>query len=221
MKGVALNNVICIIVFKVNKKVIIAVVVVILLAVAGYLVFAKKNSSSSTTPPAATEQPQTASSLRDLIAQGISQSCTYSTDKSHGMIYLADGKIRGDFNVTSVGSNGQTQTSVSHMIIMENTNYLWTEGMKTGVKMAFDQNATPAPVTSNTPTNSFDANALNNYKCSPWVADESMFTLPAGVSFMTIASPVTSAGGNSSLCSKCDSLSGNNKIQCMAALNCK
>jgi hypothetical protein len=197
---------------KVNKKVIIGIIVLAVFLIGGYMVFAKKNPSSPTASPVATEQPQAPTSLRDLIAQGISQSCTYSTDKSNGMIYLAGGKIRGDFNVG---------TSVSHMIIMDSTNYLWTEGSKTGIKMAFDQNATPAPVTSNTPTNSFDANALNNYKCSPWVADNTMFTLPAGVSFMAVANPVSSGASNSSLCAKCDALSGDNKTQCMAALNCK
>jgi hypothetical protein len=162
-----------------------------------------------------------------LIAQGISESCTYSTDKSNGTLYLTSGKIRGDFNVTITDANNQTKTTVSHMIIMNNTNYLWTEGVKTGIKMAFDQNATPAPVTSNTPTNSFDANALNNYKCSPWVADPTMFVLPAGVNFMSFSTPAPAASGasssssNSSQCSYCNSLSGNSKTQCLAALNCQ
>jgi hypothetical protein len=207
----------------VNKKLIIGGLILIVLILVGYFLLGKKPASPSTSP-SATGQPQAASSLRDLIAQGTNQSCTYSTDNSHGMIYLADGKIRGDFNVTTTNANNQTQTSVSHMIIMNNTNYLWTEGTKTGIKMAFDQNATPAPVTSNTPTNSFDANALNNYKCSPWVADATMFTLPAEISFMTVNNPnITAPSGssNSSLCSKCDTLSGDSKTQCLAALNCK
>jgi hypothetical protein len=206
-----------------NKKVIIGAVILIVLILGGYFLLGRKPASPSTSPTG-TGQPQAATSLRDLIAKGISQSCTYSTNNSYGTLDLADGKIRGDFNVTTTDANNQTKTLVSHMIIMDNTNYLWTEGTKTGIKMAFDQNATPAPVTSNTPTNSFDANALNNYKCSPWVADATMFTLPAGISFMTVNNPnITAPSGssNSSLCSKCDTLSGDSKTQCLAALNCK
>lgn len=200
----------------------------ILLGVGAFFIFGRKSSAPATSSPTSGEQPSSMSTLRDLIAKGISQSCTYSTDRSYGTLYLSGGKIRGDFNVTVTGANNQTQTSVSHMIIMDSTNYLWTEGVKTGIKMSFDQNATPAPVTSNTPTNSFDANALNNYKCSPWVADESMFVLPAGVTFRTfnLPSPAASsaaapAGGSASQCSYCTSLTGNSKAQCLAALNCK
>jgi hypothetical protein len=125
-----------------------------------------------------------------------------------------------------LATDANGQTSVSHMIIMDNTNYLWTEGGSTGIKMAFDQNATPAPVTSNTATNSFDANALNNYKCSPWIVDSSKFVLPAGVTFRAFSMPATSAssvpttGSNSSNCSYCDSLTGDSKAQCLTALKC-
>ena len=205
-----------------NKKVIIVVAVLILLLVGGYFFMARR-PALVVTPGNTQEQATTPSSLRDLIAKGTSQSCTYSTDKSQGTIYLSGGKIRGDFNITAGEANGQT--TISHMIIMNNTNYLWTEGGKTGIKMSFDQNATPAPVTANTPTNTFDANALNNYKCSAWVADESLFTLPAGVQFMTFAAPAAGAspstGSNSSQCSYCDSLTGDSKTQCLTALNCK
>jgi Tfp pilus assembly protein PilX len=218
-----------------NKKIVTVIVVLLVLAIGAYGVYrVVKHFKRTSSPTSETEvQPsgsaETPSSLRDLIAKGISQSCTYSTDKSQGMIYLGDGKIRGDFNVTTVDADGQSQTTSSHMIIMNNTNYLWTEASSTGIKMSFDQNATPAPITSNTPTNSFDANALNNYKCSPWVIDQSLFTLPAGVNFRSfnlpspaaVGSGAPSTGTNSSQCSYCDSLSGDSKAQCLSALNCK
>jgi len=213
-----------------NKKVVIAIVVVIILLLGGYFLMKKGPASPSAVAPVPTQEQATSpSSLRDLIAKGVSQSCTYSTDNSQGTIYLGDGKIRGDFNVTTVDDSGQSQTTSSHMIIMDNTNYLWTEASTTGIKMSFDQNATPAPVTSNTPTNSFDANALNNYKCSAWTVDPSLFTLPTGVNFRTfnlpspaaVGSSAPSTGSNSSNCSYCDALSGDNKTQCLSALNCK
>lgn len=206
-----------------NKKVIIIAAFLILLLIGGYFLMKKGPASISTPAVTATqEQPTAASSLRDLIAKGISQSCTYSTDNSQGTIYMSGGKIRGDFNITDTQTPGKT--IASHMIIMNNTNYLWTEGSKNGIKMSFDQNATPAPVTANTPTNTFDANALNNYKCSAWVADDSLFVLPTGVQFMTFAAPVPGAspatGSASSQCSYCDNLTGDNKTQCLAALKC-
>lgn len=213
-----------------NKKVVVVVVAVIVLLIAGFF-FMKRGPASpgSSSTTLTQEQANSPTSLRDLIAKGISQSCTYSTDKSQGMLYLGDGKIRGDFNVTTVDANGQSQTTSSHMIIMDNTNYLWTEASATGIKMSFDQSATPAPVSSNTPTNSFDANALNNYKCSAWTVDSSLFVLPTGVNFRAFNLPSPAAAGssapttgsNSSNCSYCDSLTGDSKTQCLTALNCK
>jgi type IV secretory pathway VirB2 component (pilin) len=205
-------------IFKVNKKIVIGIIVLLLLAAAGYLVFAKK-PASSTTSPAQTAVAPALQSFRDLLAKGISQSCKYSTQNSTGTIYMSGGKERGDFTLVSTQTGGTPSTA--HMIIMDNTNYLWTDGMKTGVKMAFDPNATPAP--SATPATGFDANTKLNYQCSAWVVDSTLFTLPTGISFMAIANPkaAPSAGSNSSLCSKCDTLTGNSKAQCLAALNCQ
>jgi hypothetical protein len=204
-----------------NKKVAAIITAVLVIAVGAYGIYrvVKHFKRLSGTPVAQTATTESPTSLRDLIAKGISQSCTYSTDKSTGTIYLSGGKIRGDFNMTI-----DDKVSASHMIIMDNTNYLWTEGSKTGIKMAFDQTATPAPVTSNTPTNTFDANALNNYKCSAWISDSAMFTLPTGITFSSFnlpsATTKTSGGTAPSQCSYCDSLTGDSKTQCLTALKC-
>jgi len=218
-----------------NKKVL-AVIAILIIIVGGYGAYRVYKHFKRLASPASVVQTQTVTtsetatqSLRDLIAQGVSQSCNYSTDKSQGTLYLSDGKIRGDFNVTTVGSDGTTATTVSHMVIMDGTNYLWTDAMKTGIKVAFDQNATPAPATAPTPSSNFDANAKLNFKCSAWVADPSLFTLPTDVKFMSLGSAVTApvgsnapaAGSNSSNCSYCDALSGDSKTKCLTALNCK
>jgi hypothetical protein len=217
-----------------NKKIVTIVVVLLVLAVGAYgayRVVKHFKRPASPAPVTQTENPVTtetaAQSLRDLIAQGVSQSCTYSTDKSQGTLYLSDGKIRGNFNMTIVGSDNQTTRITSHMIIMDSTNYLWTDAAKTGIKMVFDQNATPAPAAAPTPSSDFDANAKLNFKCSSWIADPSLFVLPTDVKFMSLGSAVTvpagsspAAGSNSSNCSYCDSLSGDSKIQCLTALKC-
>jgi len=217
------------ILFPVNKKILIAIVAILVIAVGGYGIYrVVKHFNRVASTPAV--QTQTAAntptqSLRDLIAQGVSQSCTYSTENSHGMIYLGGGKIRGDFVVPGVQQNGQPTNA--HMIIMNNMNYLWTDGIKTGMKVAFDENATPNPQA--TPNTNFDANAKLNFKCSPWVVDATMFTLPTGISFMTVSapaaptsgSPASSSGSSTSACSYCNALSGDKKTQCLTALNCQ
>jgi hypothetical protein len=137
-------------------------------------------------------------------------------------MYIAGGKVRGDFGTSINGVE-----SKSHMIVDSNTSYLWTDGSKTGIKMAFDPNA--KPVATPGATGSFDASANMNYKCSAWVTDTSKFTLPTDVTFSSFAVPSTSpaktngttGSSNSSQCSYCESLTGDSKTQCMSALNCK
>ena len=215
-----------------NKKVLAVIGVLVLLIgfYGAYRVYAhfKRLSvapSGQTQTTGTVTTAGAAGSLRDLIAKGVPQSCTFSTDRSQGTVYVDKGKVRGDLNTTVDG-----QSVKSHMIVMNNTNYIWSDDRKTGIKMSFDPNATPA-ATSGTPSTStsgtFDASVNMNYKCSAWVVDASQFTLPADVNFSTFAVPSQSsqaspAGGSaSSQCSYCDSLTGDSKAQCLAALKCK
>lgn len=169
-------------------------------------------------------QPSTMSSLKALIAQGVSQSCTYNSDKSQGTIYMSGGKVRADIN-TTVGSVSEK----AHMLMMNNTSYVWMDGKSTGFKMAYDPNATPVPGASpSTTQGGIDPNQSMNYNCGAWVTDASVFTVPAGVNFTTFSMPSAApagsssgSSGSSSQCSYCNALSGTDKTQCLAALNCK
>jgi hypothetical protein len=211
-----------------NKKVLIIIVVILLLVAGGwYFMSGKKSVSPSTQNPTGTEAPSAATSLRNLIAKGVSQSCTFSADKSKGTIYMTGGKIRGDFEITDAELNGKTMTS--HMIILDNTNYMWTEGSKTGIKMNFDASATPVPTSGTSTANSFSANTDLNYKCSAWIVDTGKFTLPTDVTFAAFAMPsqgikapnaTGSTTSSSSQCAYCDSLTGSDKTQCLTALKC-
>jgi len=127
-----------------NKKVLAIVGVLILIvgvygAYRVYKHFKRLAATPATQTTSTTTQPETAlSSLKDLISKGIAQSCTYSTDKSQGTIYMSGGKMRGDIDAM-VGS----VSTKSHIIIMDNFSYLWTDGRSAGFKMSYDPNATP------------------------------------------------------------------------------
>lgn len=210
-----------------NKKILMTVGVLVVLVVGAYGAYRvyKHFKRLSTTPSVqtatGTEQSSAVSSLKDLISKGIAQSCTYTTDKSQGTIYMSGGKVRADIN-TTVGS----VATKAHMIMMDNTSYIWTDGMSTGFKMAYNPNATPVPGASpSTLQGAIDANTSMDYKCGAWVADGSKFTLPAGVTFASFGAPSQAAPvqgtGSSSQCSYCNSLTGTDKTQCLTALNCK
>ncbi len=202
-----------------NKKVLVmAVVALLLLTGAWYYISAKKSSTSPTAQDSTGNQPSVASSLKDLITKGVAQSCTFDSDGSSGTVYTQGGKVRSDFTTVT----GKVSTK-SHMIVMDNTSYIWTDGQTTGFKMSFDPNATPIAGASAAPNGSFDANVDMGYKCSTWIADAGKFTLPTGVTFTAFAVPSQAApaqGSSSSQCSYCDSLTGADKTQCRTALKC-
>ncbi len=123
-------------------------------------------------------------SLRSLLALGKSTMCTFTSasggTSTSGTVYLgADGDMHGMFE-TKTG----TQTAVtSHMIVKDGVTYAWTGTQ--GVKMNL------AEMNANTSTemqaNKYaDFDKQGDYKCSPWVRDDSQFTLPASVKFMDL-----------------------------------
>lgn len=218
-----------------NKKLIIIVVAVLVLLGGGYYVYSSQKGSAGTGSNTSGGKQNAVSSLKDLIAKNIAQSCTYDSTEggveNKGTMYMAGGKVRGDFE--SKMADGKT--TKSHMIVDGNTSYIWSDDSNMGFKSTFDNKATAAPGVkdSGTPaeTGSFDANAGMDYKCSPWSADASKFALPANVTFQSFdipSQPKTStepgASGdksNSSQCSYCNALTGDDQVQCKAALNCK
>lgn len=182
--------------------------------------------SNSASPVAGTQN----TSLKNLLASQSPQSCTFSTaaaqTSSQGIVYVAGGKMRGDFTSTVDGKGVK-----SHMIVMDNTSYVWSDAMPQGVKMSFDTMATQ---TGNSPQGSVDPNATTNYDCSSWSTDVSMFVLPAGITFQDLSnlpasgsagtSATGSAGagvGASQQCAACNQITDSNaKAQCLAALHC-
>lgn len=211
-----------------NNKVVVSIVIVLIILIgAGYWFTTRSKSTPSNsdqvsqTSPAPTAVPA-AKSLRDLLSLGSAQKCTFTSGDASasaaGTIYVNSGKVRGDINTTVTG-----QAMVTHMIVSDNTSYIWIDGQTTGFKMSIDPSAKPSGVPSNP---NFDPNKPLNYDCSGWTADSSLFNLPTNVKFSDfgkIAMPsvsVSGSPGNSDKCSSCSYLSGSAQTQCLAALGC-
>jgi hypothetical protein len=208
-----------------NKK-IIAILVAIILLVLGIWFFKQKQggnieTSQEAVQQAAPETPSKTTSLRSLLGAGTTQSCTYSTDNAQGTVYVSGQNVRGDFE-TKI----ENTSTKSHMLVKDNTSYIWTDGQTTGFKMAFQPSATSSDTTTTTQgAANFDTSY--NYNCKAWSGDSSMFELPAGVTFGTFAMPggavspdSTGSGSAPSQCSYCDALTGQDKTQCLTAFKC-
>ena len=174
-----------------NNKVLLAIVGLLVLGVGGYFVVSRNsgNSAPSTSNQGTTQPASPANLLKNLLTGGVSQSCTFSNTKdgatSDGVIYVASGKVRGDFNSVSGG-----KTTKTHMVVDGKTSYIWMDGQATGFKTTFDTSTTASPSgsASGGTSGSFDANANLNYNCKPWIVDNSMFSVPTNVQFMGLDS---------------------------------
>lgn len=217
-----------------NKNIIIAAIIVLLVIVGAgaYLMF--KNSSTSPQMDNSDKMMneegamEGKNSLKALLTSGQSQMCTFKdlVDDAdyNGTVYVAGGKMRGDFTSTTNG-----QTYMTHMIIKDNTMHSWTDGQATGFTMAFDVNAAmnSQEDTKDAPK-TVDIDKMIDYECSGWSVDESKFTPPASVKFQSMGEMMgptgammdDKSGSSNSQCAACNALTGDEKTQCLSVLNC-
>lgn len=191
-----------------KKNIVIAIVVLLLVLSLGVFFMKGKTKTAGeiNTQTAKVESPK---SLKELLGVGLTQKCTFET----GTVYLANGKMRGDFQENS------------HMIVDGTTSYTWTDGQNSGFKMTFDPASVESDNTSTTNPAGMDYSKAYNYDCNNWSLDATVFELPKDVKFQDFSSlmPTTNpekSGGNTSQCGYCDGLDGDSKLECRKALNC-
>jgi hypothetical protein len=218
-----------------NKTLIIAIIliVLVLLGLGAYLTLSKsaKNNQQAQNPnmasPTSQKPENTTKSFMDLLTSGVSQQCTFdvktTASQNSGTFYIATGKFRG--NITTI-INGKTQ-DIS-IIRDGDTNYIWGSALPQGIKMTLAQK----DFASDNRTGQFlNPNAKMDYKCSPWVTDASVFTVPTNIKFMEIPTnmlptPQTSAKPGSTMApqtnttSPCDAITeATAKAACLKALS--
>lgn len=210
-----------------GKSLIIAGVagVLIIAAAAAYLTVGKP-ASTSPTPTASieVESTETASteskSLKDLMAMGQNQSCTFEDETGNsGSVYASSGRVRGDF---ATNINGKLESS--HLLVDGQYAHIWTEGMANGIKISLDA---IADIDTTSAQQSVDIDEKVDFDCSPWSVDASLFVPPASVQFTDYSSmmaPVATGTAqttdNSSQCATCQNLTGTYRDQCLQALSC-
>ncbi len=219
-----------------NNKVIAVILAVVVIGGGAYFLSQRKSENNvageNQSANSATETSAETGSIKSLIAAGKSQQCTFSSKEdatqSSGTMYVAGGKMRGDFNTET-----NNVKVVSHMIYDGSTSYFWTDGSATGFKMALDANT---KTDASAQAQSVDPDKNYDFDCKSWSVDNSKFELPNGIQFsdfsaMTGASAAAAAGAagaNASTSNSadlkavremmCASLSGTEKEQCLSAV---
>lgn len=220
-----------------SNRIVIGILVIIALILAGAGATWLRNSTSSpeSSPVAQVDtsvkatasagEVNTQMSLKELWASANSQKCTFADAESNtsGTVFVSQGKMRGDFSTRS-----QNQTLNSHMIVDQNTSYVWTEGSTQGMKISIDKITSTA---ESTQSGQVDINKKTNYHCESWNPDPAVFVLPSEIIFNDFGNllPQVKASGSAtggaginlkSACDACDKLSGAAKEQCRSALSC-
>lgn len=193
--------------------------------------FASNDAESESTNTSENTQTSSENSMQgtltSLLGLGKNLQCTFNysddTTASSGNVYVSGERFRGDFETTY-----NDETSISHMISDDQMVYVWTDGQEQGFVMeATDPEEIDIPEvdTLESSTNTVDLDQEYEYDCDSWIPDNKMFEVPGDVEFTSIQEQLENIEKevmeNLDLdCSTCDSLSGDAKTQCLAAIGC-
>lgn len=221
-----------------SKNLVVTIVVVLIVAAAsgGYIFMNRTQTSPAVTGNQDfSENPSPVmekTTLKELISMSGSHQCEFSDleSGSAGEVYLAEGKMRGDF---SSKVNGDTVNS--HMINDGNNIYIWMDNQATGFKTSLQVMEEMSKEEGMTGVNqTVDLNKQVEYKCQERSVDGAKFAVPTEIKFQDIGAMMESVGKmrtdtpNSSIpshakaaaCAACDNLQGEQQDQCKSALKC-
>lgn len=169
-----------------NLLIVSGVLVVLAVGVGSYMLMIRNSNISTTNILDQVTSKKTENisekSLAELLVVKEAQKCTveHAADmtKSSGVAYLANGKIRGDYDVSVGGRDSKV-----HFIIDKENIHTWIDAVPVGFKVSMmtAKNYSKSP-NSQMP----DINQKLAYSCTPWIVDFSMFVLPSSIAFTSI-----------------------------------
>lgn len=161
------------------------------------------------------------SSLLDLVKSGRTVKCTFSMSDSNGTssgtTYVSGNKSRSTFNAkASDGTEVKSNTLVDGDWV-----YVWSDGIPQGTKMKISDIQTQDTTGDNAKVDAMK-NAID-YKCLPWIADNSKFIPPSDINFVDFTETMKQLqSGNKQFCSTCEQAGDTNKIaECKKNLGCE
>lgn len=118
--------------------------------------------------------------MRELVSRNEPVACTvsHSTDagSSEGVVYVAQGKIRGNFNITS-----PTGVFEAYLLTDGEYSYVWSSLLPQGFQIAIAEEPGEASIQA---ADGLDYDQTLSYDCEPWTPDPAAFVLPADVTFV-------------------------------------
>jgi len=162
-----------------------AIILILILGAGGFLFmkYSKAPATSSTQSAKPASNNSTSDSILSLLSGGKNVNCsiTYPDNKGTGTIFVADKKFAGDFTTTDTAGKETT----GHMISDGTFMYIWSGSMTTGIKMNLADAKNTAQNAQN--TQGVDINQKVGLNCSPWLPDNSKFTVPTNIKFQDMS----------------------------------
>lgn len=164
--------------------------------------------------------------IADLIGLGKSLKCTYTMNEQEGAagtgtVYVSGTKMRGDTTITMENSANID----SHFISANNVMYTWTSASPQGYKIAVDQETINDTSPSEIPDEAKALQEKLDYKCLPWLPDQSLFELPADVEFIDFSELTKNSAGpgdSGNMCALCGMMqTEEEKTECLSNFNCE
>ena len=168
-----------------NYKKLVIITIIIILLITGFLFYSIKNpvapaeqNEEQGTKIISNNKIQTSeSTIKNLLTDGKTLKCTYSFITSNssatGQVYVANGKLREDFQSSSTAG-----AFLGHLILDSQQAYLWTN-QQVGQGIKFSISAKSMPQVNYMP----DINKAMHFECFPWNIDNSLFEIPANINF--------------------------------------
>jgi len=187
---------------------------------------AEGQNQPATTAENTAKEESFSGSINDLIKRGVPSKCTYTqingSVKQSGTVY-----IQGVNAKTYLETEGNDKIDKMHALKLGDWQYMWNDGEKKGTKFNFTEEEMKkiqeASQQFEQAKQDVDFDTKLDYKCYPWIADQSMLTVPANVIFDDLTpmmkQAITQMGQlkSSGMCAACAQLSGEAKIQCEKA----
>lgn len=214
-----------------NLWIAIAVIILIVLLGAGGFFFLKYSKAPAmpkqVTTPTTTQSSKANSAnatILSLLSGGKTVNCTITIpdNKGTGTIVVSDKKFAGEF--TTKDSAGKE--IVANMVSDGTYMYIWSSAMPTaGFKMSLEA-AKSAATNAQNNNQSVNVNQNVDMQCSPWIVDNSKFTIPSTVKFTDMSKffpqgqpSVTPSTGAKTGASPCDQIpAGAAKTACLNAM---
>ena len=176
-----------------NRNAIIGSIVVVVLLLLGIWYFSSSsaptaavsdttNGTQASATPTPTATPNT---FKSIFAQSGNHECSYQqanvTGQSTSVIFIADGKMRGEFRTVS-GSN----TDASIIVYNGGSVYSWKEGATVGKKSSITSIAQlPEIIPTDLTSGAVFGTSANNvsWDCHDWLTDPKAFVIPTNITF--------------------------------------